>query len=416
MRDQTQLNIRLNEHALDPKDPYKIFKLAREYDFLENGAMAVSLYLKAADITDDVLLQYQSILGIALCYNRQGNRRYTVEGALYDAITVMPELPEAYYFMSQFYADGSAWKQSLFFAIQGIKQIDNSIRSLQVNDIPENLYDELLVQRAVAKWQVTGQQDGKHMLFDLKFRHALSEDSKKKVDFKLNQIFYPDTIPYRRSDYKRFKYSFPGLKDVYYNYSKHFQDLFVLAVYNGKRNGSYLEIGSGDPIIHSNTALLEKEFDWKGISMDISSALCYKFKENRFNTVICADASEVPFIDLLDKHCMDRKIDYLQIDCDEASIDVMKNIPFDEYQFGVVTLEHDSYRLGNDLRDEMRKILKSHGYELLVNDVAFTETCPYEDWWVHPDVVEIKSEMKSKSNINFVWDYFMEELSEENSL
>ena len=410
-----QLNILLNAHSHDPKDPIKIFDLAREYDRLEQGAMAVSLYLKAADLTEDRLLQYQCVLGIALCYNRQGNRRYTVEGALYDAITLMPDRPEGYYHISQFYADGQAWKQSLYFATQGLRALNVSrgelafeFDKLEINDLPDDLYEELLVQQAISKWYITGQQDAKHMLFDLKFRYNLSEKAYNKVNFKLNQIFYPDTIPYKYEDIYRFKHNFDGLNRIHKNYSKHFQDLFVLAVHRGKRNGSYLEIGSGDPFIHSNTALLEKEFGWKGISMDISSSLCYKFKENRHNTVICADAREVPFADLLDKHCMDQKIDYLQIDCDEASIDVIKNIPFDQYKFGVVTLEHDAYRLGTDLRDEMRALLKSHGYELFVNDVAFTETCSYEDWYIHPDVVQPNSEMRSRKNINFVWDYFMD--------
>ena len=46
----------LNEHCLDPKNPYKIYDLAAEYDRLDQGAMGVSLYLKAADISDDKIL------------------------------------------------------------------------------------------------------------------------------------------------------------------------------------------------------------------------------------------------------------------------------------------------------------------------------------------------------------------------
>ena len=157
---------------------------------------------------------------------------------------------------------------------------------------------------------------------------------------------------------------------------------------------------------------MEKEFNWKGISIDSSPALCCKFKENRNNTVICADATQIGFEDLFEKHCVDNVIDYLQIDCDEASIEVLNKIPFSRYKFGVITLEHDSYRLGNDRRDQMREMLKKHGYVLLVNDVAFTEVCSYEDWYVHPDVVEIDPAMRSKKDINFVWDYFMHEDSD----
>ena len=223
----------------------------------------------------------------------------------------------------------------------------------------------------------------------------------------LGNTWYPDTIPYIAEDFERFKFLFPGLERIYKNYSKHYQDLFVLALYNGKKGGNYLEIGSGDPFVHNNTALLETEFGWKGISIDNSEALCYNFKENRNNTVICTDATQLDFTNLFNLHCVEPVIDYLQIDCDEASIQVLENLPFETHKFGVITFEHDSYRLGTDIRDRARTLLKKNGYKLLVNDVAFSPQHSYEDWYIHPDVVDAPKEMIPTQNINFVWDYFM---------
>jgi len=400
----------LNEQVLDPKNPYKLYDLASEYDRIENGAMAVSLFLKAADLSKDKLLQYKALLGIARAYNRQGNRRYTVEGALLDAAALLPGRPEAYYFLSKFYEEGQVWKQSYFYACAGLN-LEESSEDIGVSYPGRKA---LAVQRAVSKWYITGTQEGKLALFDMKFRTILSPQDKEKVDRMLDNIWYPDTIPYTSEDFNRFKFLFPGLERIHENYSKHFQDLFVLAVFEGKKNGTYLEIGSGAPFVHNNTALLETEYNWKGISIDNSPALCYNFKENRTNTVICTDATEISYGDLFEKHCVDPVVDYLQIDCDEASIEVLKKLPLTTHKFGVITFEHDSYRLGTEIRDEARAILKKHGYVLLVNDVAFTEVCSYEDWYVHPDVVEINPSMRSKKDINFVWDYFMEELSEEN--
>lgn len=400
----------LNEHVLDPKNPQKIFDLAKEYDQLGQGAMAVSLYLKAADISEDKLLQYKSVLGIAMCYDRQGNRGYTVEGALLDAASLMPNRPEALYLLAKYYADRNNWKHSFFYANLGLAA------NLPDHDIGVGYPGRkaLAVQAAISKWYITGQQDAKHMMFDLKFKSILSKEHWQQLSYMFSNIGYPDTIPYTADDFKRLKFMFPGLERIYNNYSKHFQDLFVLNVFKGKKNGTYLEIGSGHPFVHNNTALLETEFGWKGISIDNSPALCYNFKENRRNTVVCADATDINYHDLFDKHCIDPVIDYLQIDCDEASIEVLKKLPLKTHKFGVVTFEHDCYRLGTNIRDEARAILKAHGYVLMVNDVAFTEVCSYEDWYVHPDVVDIVPQMKSKKDINFVWDYFMEELTEEN--
>jgi len=39
------------------------------------------------------------------------------------------------------------------------------------------------------------------------------------------------------------------------------QDMFVLSVLKGKKNGTYLEIGAQEPIFQNNTAILEKDFE-----------------------------------------------------------------------------------------------------------------------------------------------------------
>lgn len=396
---------------MDPKNPVKIFALAKEYDRLEQGAMAVSLYLKTADLSTNKLLQYKCLLGIGNCYWRQGNRKVTVEGAFQDAAALLPERPEAHYFLAKLYEQHSQWKMCLLHARLGLMfKVEDQL------DVGFPGRPALAFLEALSKWYVTGTQEGKHALFNLKFRTILDAEHKDKINRILNQIFYPDTIPYKKVDYDRFKFKFPGLKELHTNYSKHFQDLFVLSVLNGKRNGTYLEIGSGNPFVHNNTALLETNFDWSGISIDNNPGLCYDFKENRRNTVICADATEIGFVDLFDKHCVGPIVDYLQIDCDEASVDVLEKIPFQTTKFGVITFEHDSYRLGTETRDKVRAMLKKFGYVLLVNDAAFTEHCSYEDWYVHPDIVDIKPEMRTTQQVNFVWDYFMEPLTEENEI
>ncbi len=47
------------------------------------------------------------------------------------------------------------------------------------------------------------------------------------------------------------------------------QDLLVVALTKGKKNGKWLEIGAGHPIVGNNTWLLEKYFGWHGDSIDI---------------------------------------------------------------------------------------------------------------------------------------------------
>jgi hypothetical protein len=397
----------LEKHIMDPKNPPLCYDLAKEYDKLENGAMAVSLYLKAADLSNDKQVQYKCMIGIGRCYDRQRDRGFTVEGAFHDAVALLPNRPEAHYLLCKHYEDTSQWKRMLMHANIGLECNDDNGENCELGYAG---WEHLKYFQAIATWQIAGQQNGKELLFDLKHKYDLEPSLAEKVSAKLDHIFYPDIIPYVSDDRDRYKFPFEGMDWIQKNHSKHFQDMFVLSAYQGKRDGSYLEIGSGDPFVHNNTALLEEEFGWKGISVDISEALCYSFRESRRNTVICADATQLDYEQLFQMHCVDNKIDYLQIDCDDYSIAVLEKIPFARYKFGIVTFEHDSYRLGTDKKFQAKRILENHGYVCVVSNVSFTEGYPYEDWYYHPDVIEIPEEMKSKKDVNFIWDYMMEPL------
>jgi hypothetical protein len=97
---------------------------------------------------------------------------------------------------------------------------------------------------------------------------------------------------------------------------------------------------------------------------------------------------KINYYDLFQLFCIDTEIDYLQIDCEppEISLQVLENIPFNNYKFSVITFEHDGYR-SPEIREKSREILQNSGYLLIVNDVAFNDTDSYEDWWVNPGLI-----------------------------
>jgi len=79
--------------------------------------------------------------------------------------------------------------------------------------------------------------------------------------------------------------------------------------------------------------------------------------------------------------------------CKKASIpfEVLQKIPFHTHKFRVITFEHDHYADDTQsIKDKSRKYLQSFGYELVVSNVSPDDYCDYEDWWVHPDLVDRK--------------------------
>jgi len=172
--------------------------------------------------------------------------------------------------------------------------------------------------------------------------------------------------------------------------------MFVLAMLEGKRAGTYLEIGAFDPVYISNTYLLESEFGWSGVSVDIDSSAANKFNSRRSNPCICADALTLDYENLLKKIAIDSCVDYLQVDIEpkSQSLECLKRLPMNQFRFSVITFETDFYddsegrQIAVSVREESRRFLSSLGYLLVGPNIANTGPGDvFEDWWVDPEVV-----------------------------
>lgn len=200
---------------------------------------------------------------------------------------------------------------------------------------------------------------------------------------------YPNSRRYFKTDYEKLRFKFSGSENIENNYSQSMQDIFVLSILNGKRNGFYVEIGSDKPRVINNTYLLESQYDWTGVSFEIDSDKVNYFNSIRRNKCICADATKFDYKNLFDEMGYLKQIDYLQLDCDppQITLECLKQLPLDEYRFSVITFETDLYAGGVDVQKEQYEILINLGYQRVAKNVN-NENNPYEDWWIDPTVID----------------------------
>ena len=199
---------------------------------------------------------------------------------------------------------------------------------------------------------------------------------------------WPNCPRYFRNNYENLKTKFTGAENIENNWSQSMQDIFVMSMLDGKRNGVYVEIGADQPRVISNTYLLEKDFDWSGISFELDADKVAFFNTIRENKCLCEDATLYNYKSLFEELNYPKQIDYLQLDIDpaEGTLRALKALPLDDYRFSVITYETDVYSSGADIQDEQIEILESHGYQLVAKNVK-CEGNPYEDWWIDPAIV-----------------------------
>ena len=64
---------------------------------------------------------------------------------------------------------------------------------------------------------------------------------------------WPNCPRYFKTNYDSLKTKFTGAESIENNWSQSFQDMFVLTMLNGKKNGIYIEIGADQPVFVNNS-------------------------------------------------------------------------------------------------------------------------------------------------------------------
>lgn len=172
----------------DPFNPELNFSCATEYQKLNQTASAVSFYLRTAEFGVDTHknIVYTSLLKIAECFKDQKDREWNVTNYLLHAISYLPNRPEAYFLMSQYFENASQWQESYTWASMGINA-DHSLEKLPADIGYEHFYC-LEFQKAVAGWW-TGRKDESKFLFEKlnKYEH-ISLKYKNAVNNNLERI------------------------------------------------------------------------------------------------------------------------------------------------------------------------------------------------------------------------------------
>jgi hypothetical protein len=398
-----QIELLLEKYSADPENADNNFNLGVWYWNENHTAPALSYFLRSAERAEDSVLAYESLLWAHQCYEKQGTRDSTARTLLQHAINLLPTRPEAYFLLAKFHGKREQWTDAYSVSHQGLVFSEKNLASLR-NNVGYMGEFALLYEKAVAGWFWGKGNETRQLLQEIKNNYELPEQYEKSVQDLLMSYGAGDIpeeiIKYNKSKYDRLKYKFPGSENIEKNYSQAYQDMFVLAILNGKRNGTYLEIGAQEPFYQNNSALLETQFDWKGISIEIREDLCKKFAEERKNQILCKDATKINYEKLLDEFNQGTDLDYLQVDCEpsKTTFEILTAIPFEKYRFAVITYEHDhSVDVTGSYRDKSRRYLKSLGYELAVKDVAPNDEYTFEDWWVHPELIDpdLFNQMKS---------------------
>ena len=193
-----------------------------------------------------------------------------------------------------------------------------------------------------------------------------------------------------------------------YSEPRNQNDLFVVDILGGKRNGYFVEAGALDGIHGSNTLLLEEDYGWSGICVEPDPQLFAELRRNR--RCVCESVclydrcgyvefmggvrgwggvvehlseskrsewghgrpvkiAAITLATLLERGRAPSIIDYLSLDTEGSEYMILKQFPFDRYRFRVISIEGNS----------CNNLLTTAGYRLVTN--PWNTGAPWEQYF-----------------------------------
>ena len=410
----------LHHYLKNIKDPMSNFNLGLEYESMGQISSALGMYLRTANITNDNELAYVCLLKMGAIFIKLENRPFSTETTFQQAVALLPKRPEAYFLLSQHQERIGKNLESYLTASIALESCDFNLSPLKV-DVGYVGKWGIIFEKAVTSWHC-GKEDQARALFQtlidiywdqMDFSHRASVENNA---IRLGCLPVHKTHKhYNKKYHSRLKFQFPGSDQIDRNFAQVYQDLFVLYLLKGKRNGCFLEVGGAKPFEGNNSALLETGFNWCGVSIEYDKNFADNYaNERKQTTVLCTDALKINYDELIKNYYASPVIDYLQLDIEPAAstYEALLKIPFNKYKFAVITYEHDYYAdVTRSYREKSRKYLTSMGYELVIGNVSPMENCSFEDWWVHPDLVDrrlIDQIKNANSNEVLIEEHFFE--------
>jgi FkbM family methyltransferase len=171
------------------------------------------------------------------------------------------------------------------------------------------------------------------------------------------------------------------------------QDKWVSeAIFPDVTDGYFVDVGSGDGIVRSNTYSLERK-GWSGICIDpfptnMEGRTCRMFKDvvygERGTRVLFRAAGEIGGVaanldtwkrqaeespavefttvtlgDILERAKAPRFIHFMSLDIEGAELEALRGLPFDKYTFGAFAIEHN---YEGRKRNDIQIFLERQGY------------------------------------------------------
>ena len=160
----------LTELAQDPDDPDLNLRVAFMYHEQGQTAAALTYYMRCAERTDVAEVTYGCLLRAAQCFQAQNNRHVSVRSLAKRALVLLPQRPEAYWYLARFNEQNSQHADCYVLCTVAQQFCDFNLKPLPVTVGYPGAW-AIAFERSIAAWWWGMNQESRDGLVNLLENH-----------------------------------------------------------------------------------------------------------------------------------------------------------------------------------------------------------------------------------------------------
>ena len=181
------------------------------------------------------------------------------------------------------------------------------------------------------------------------------------------------------------------------SYATQMQDLFAYYLIGEK--GYFLDFGCWMPQHCNNTKMLE-DAGWTGLLFDADLSAIKQCQLLRSSPSFCTTILSDDFKQKFTSNLAQKEVDYISIDIDMDSLELLEYLIEYGVTFKCLTFEHNLYSQGDKYKKPAAEMLLAAGYSCLYENIItipthcaesmqqYPEGQKLEDWWIKPECFE----------------------------
>ena len=165
---------KLKLYASDPENPALNYLLGIDYYTQRNYASSLNFFLRCAELTDDDLLAYQSLILCSNCLYRQGNRQHSKTGFILHALSINNFRPEAWFLLLRHCEENKQWQECYTYSSIALRTCQFNLANIPHSDYPGKWAIEFIMAKSA--YQIGRSEESRRILRQIVISHWKSMD------------------------------------------------------------------------------------------------------------------------------------------------------------------------------------------------------------------------------------------------